>query len=36
VIPSGAGTVRHMMVEPRTNTVWFATDAHTVGRAVLP
>ena len=35
-IPSGAGTVRHMMFEPRTNTVWFATDAHTVGRAVLP
>jgi virginiamycin B lyase len=35
-IPSGAGTVRHMMVEPRTNTVWFATDANTVGRAVLP
>ena len=35
-IPSGAGTVRHMMFEPRTNTVWFATDASTVGRAVLP
>jgi virginiamycin B lyase len=35
-IPSGAGTVRHMMFEPRTNAVWFATDASTVGRAVLP
>jgi len=35
-IPSGAGTVRHMMFEPRTNSVWFATDASTVGRAVLP
>jgi virginiamycin B lyase len=35
-IPSGAGTVRHMVFEPRGNAVWFATDAHTVGRARLP
>lgn len=35
-IPSGAGTVRHMVFEPKANAVWFATDAHTVGRARLP
>jgi len=35
-IPSGAGTVRHMVFEPKGNAVWFATDAHTVGRARLP
>jgi virginiamycin B lyase len=35
-IPSGAGTVRHMMFEPQGNAVWFATDASTVGRARLP
>jgi len=35
-IPSGAGTVRHMVYEPKGNAVWFATDVHTVGRARLP
>ncbi|MGH7614440.1 MAG: virginiamycin B lyase family protein [Gemmatimonadales bacterium] len=35
-IPSGAGTVRHMVFEPKENAIWFATDAHTVGRARLP
>ena len=35
-IPSGAGTVRHMVFEPKGNAVWFATDEHTVGRARLP
>jgi virginiamycin B lyase len=35
-IPSGAGTVRHMVFEPKENAIWFATDAHTIGRARLP
>jgi virginiamycin B lyase len=35
-IPSGAGTVRHIVFEPKGNAIWFATDAHTVGRARLP
>lgn len=35
-IPSGAGTVRHMYYHAPTNTVWFGTDANTIGRARLP
>lgn len=35
-IPSGAGTVRHMYYHRPTNTVWFGTDANTIGRAQLP
>jgi len=32
-IPSGAGTVRHMTYHAPTGTVWFGTDAGTIGRA---
>lgn len=32
-IPSGGGTVRHMEYDPDTKTVWFGTDAGTIGRA---
>lgn len=35
-IPSGAGTVRHMFYHQPTHTVWFGTDANTIGRARLP
>jgi virginiamycin B lyase len=35
-IPSGGGTVRHMVYHEPTNTVWFGTDANTIGRAQLP
>lgn len=35
-IPSGAGTVRHMVFDPRQNAIWFGTDANTLGRARLP
>jgi virginiamycin B lyase len=35
-IPSGAGTVRHMVYNARGRAIWFATDASTVGRAVVP
>lgn len=35
-IPSGGGSVRHMHYDAGTQTVWFGTDANTIGRAVLP
>lgn len=34
-IKSGAGAVRHMHYHQPTQTVWFGTDTHTVGRALL-
>lgn len=35
-IPSGAGTVRHMVFHAPTRTLWFGTDANTIGRARVP
>ncbi len=35
-IESGGGTVRHMYFHQETRTVWFGTDANTIGRARLP
>ena len=35
-IESGGGTVRHMYFHEPTRTVWFGTDANTIGRARLP
>lgn len=35
-IESGGGSIRHMYYDPPTNTIWFGTDANTVGRAKLP
>lgn len=35
-VPSGAGAIRHMYYDVRTNSVWFGTDANTIGRAALP
>lgn len=35
-IPSGAGSVRHMVFHRPSRTTWFGTDANTIGRAVLP
>jgi virginiamycin B lyase len=32
-IPSGGGTVRHMMFDGRTGRIWFGTDNNTIGRA---
>ena len=32
-IPSGAGSVRHMVYDPRSGALWFGTDAGTIGRA---
>ena len=35
-IPSGAGSVRHMVFDPPRNAIWFGTDSNTLGRAKLP
>ena len=35
-IPSGGGTVRHMVFEPKARAIWFGTDANTIGRARVP
>lgn len=32
-VPSGGGTVRHMMYDPRTDTIWFGADTGTIGKA---
>jgi len=32
-IPSGAGAIRHMDYHAPTGTIWFGTDANTIGRA---
>jgi len=35
-VPSGGGTVRHMVFDQGGRALWFGTDAGTIGRAVLP
>ncbi|MGH7544950.1 MAG: virginiamycin B lyase family protein [Gemmatimonadota bacterium] len=35
-IPSGGGTVRHMVFHAPTRTLWFGTDENTIGRARVP
>ncbi|MEN8376845.1 MAG: lyase [Gemmatimonadota bacterium] len=35
-IPSGGGSVRHMVFHAPTRTIWFGTDANTVGRVTVP
>ncbi len=32
-VPSGGGTVRHMMFDEKSGQIWFGTDNNTVGRA---
>jgi virginiamycin B lyase len=34
-IPSGGGTVRHMMYDKSSGQIWFGTDNNTVGRAAV-
>jgi virginiamycin B lyase len=34
-VPSGGGTVRHMVYHVPTRSIWFGTDANTVGRALV-
>ena len=36
IAKSGAGTVRHMVFHKPTRTIWFGTDANTIGRAIIP
>jgi len=35
-VPSGGGTVRHMMFHQSSNTIWFGADTGTIGRIVVP
>lgn len=35
-VPSGGITIRHMVFDEPSNAIWFATDANTVGKAVVP
>ena len=35
-VPSGGGSVRHMVFDAATGSLWFGTDANTLGRARLP
>lgn len=35
-IPSGAGAVRHMVFDEKTNSIWFGTDTNNLGQAILP
>lgn len=35
-IPSGGGTVRHMVFHAPTSSLWFGTDTNTIGRARVP
>lgn len=35
-VPSGGLTIRHMVFDEKTNAIWFGTDAHTIGRAIVP
>jgi virginiamycin B lyase len=35
-LESGPGTVRHAYFDPSTRTIWFGTDANTLGRAEVP
>ena len=35
-IPSGGGSVRYMVFDPKTRVIWFGTDANTIGRAQVP
>lgn len=35
-IPSGGGTVRHMVFHQPTRSIWFGTDTNNIGRARIP
>jgi len=35
-VPSGGLTIRHMVFDETANAIWFGTDAHTIGRAIVP
>ncbi len=35
-VPSGGISIRHMVFDKASNAIWFATDANTIGKAVVP
>ena len=35
-VPSGGGTIRHMVHDPERNVIWFGTDTNNLGMAQLP
>lgn len=35
-VPSGGGAVRHMVYHEPHGAIWFGTDTHTIGRAIVP
>ncbi|MDX1574058.1 MAG: lyase [Methylophaga sp.] len=35
-VPSGGISIRHMVFDETSNAIWFATDANTIGKAVVP
>ena len=35
ITQSGGLVVRHMFFDPRTRSIWFGTDANTIGRATV-
>ena len=35
-VPSGGGTVRHMVFDPERRAIWFGADTNTIGKAVVP
>lgn len=35
-IPSGGGTIRYMVYDPKTRMIWFGSDNDTIGRAPVP
>ena len=35
-IPSGGGTVRYMIFDPKARVIWFGSDNNTIGRATVP
>jgi virginiamycin B lyase len=34
-VPSGGGTVRHMMYHPQADAIWFGADTGTIGKAAV-
>lgn len=32
-VPSGGGSVRHMVYDPDTNSIWFGTDTNNLAQA---
>jgi len=35
-VPSTGGSVRHMVFDPKTRSIWFGSDANTIGRVSVP